>query len=181
MASLIEKSATSDLLPLTVGTLALIAVDLRAVTSVAPFKGRRTDTDAALRKLGLGFPAPNTALQSGDDAILWTGRDQAFLIGADPAPLQGLAALTDQTDGWAALQLAGAGWRDALARLVAIDLRPAAFGPGAVARTGLNHMQSVLWCGDGAGVTILVFRSMAATAVHELETAMQAVAARAKA
>lgn len=180
MASLIEKPPADGLLPVTVGALGLNAVDPGRITSVAPFRGRMADTDAALRRMGLGFPAPNTALQSGDAGILWTGRDQAFLFGADPEPLAGLAALTDQTDGWAAMHLWGEGWRDALARLVSIDLRPQAFGKGAIARTGLNHMQSVIWCDSGAGATILVFRSMVATAVHELQTAMQSVAARRK-
>ncbi len=181
MASLIEKPPADGLLPQKIGALGLNAVDLGPVTSVAPFRGRMADVDAALKAVGLAFPAPNTGILLGDGGILWTGREQAFLFGVDPAPLHGLAALTDQTDGWAAMELWGPGWRGALAHLVAIDLRPAAFGPGQVARTGLNHMQSVIWCADPSGVRILVFRSMATTAVHELETAMQAIAARSRA
>lgn len=180
MASLIEKTACDGLLPLAAGQLSLTEVDVGPIVSVAPFLGRLDAVDAALGKLGLGFPAPNTTITAGTAAIVWTGREQAFLIGADGGMLQGLAALTDQTDGWAVMEIAGPGWRDALARLVGIDLRPRAFLPGQVARTPLNHMSAVIWCVAEDRVRILCFRSMAKTAVHELHDAMASVAARAR-
>lgn len=179
MASLIEKTACDGLLPLAAGQLSLTEVDVGPIVSVAPFLGRLDVVDAALRKLGLGFPAPNRTIGAGAAAIVWTGREQAFLIGADGAMLQGLAALTDQTDGWAVMELAGQGWRDALARLVGIDLRPRALVPGQVVRTPLNHMAAIIWCLAEDRVRIMCFRSMARTAVHELHGAMTAIAARA--
>ncbi|MFZ5710495.1 MAG: sarcosine oxidase subunit gamma [Pseudomonadota bacterium] len=184
MASLIEKTACDGLLPLAAGPLSLAEVDIGPIVSVAPFLGRLDAVDAALGKLGLGFPAPNTTITAGTAAIVWTGREQAFLIGADGGAdggmLEGLAALTDQSDGWAVMELAGQGWRDALARLVGIDLRPRAFLPGQAARTPLNHMPAVIWCLAEDRVRIMCFRSMAKTAVHELHAAMASVAARAR-
>ena len=147
-------------------------------TSIAPFAGTASRAGAALGKLGLGWPEPNRALTTGDAACLWTGRGQAFLVNADPKALDGIAALTDQTDGWAVMRLSGAGSEAALARLVSVDLRPGAFAVGHVARTPVNHMMAIVERTDADGFRIFVFRSMAATAVHEIAVAMQAVAAR---
>ena len=128
--------------------------------------------------MGLDFPAPNSALSQGAARIVWTGRGQAFLIDTDPAPLAGLAALTDQSDGWARLRLSGAGADQALARLVPVDLRPASFAPGAALRAPLSHMMAVLIAGPGE-IEVMIFRSMLHSAWHEIETAMRALAARA--
>lgn len=178
MAELIATSATEGLLPLTRGPFTLSDAAPERITSVAPFSGKEKAVTAALKKAhGLAFPAPNRGLQKGAARILWTSRGQAFLIDADPAALAGIAALTDQTDAWATLHLEGAGADQVLARLVPVDLRPAAFGPGTVARSQLGHMMSVI-ARAGDGFDILVFRSMAPTAVHEIDAAMSAVAAR---
>ena len=178
MAELIALSATDGLLPLTHGALTLEDAAPDRITSVQPFNGQEAAVDKALKAAhGLGFPAPNRAIAKGAARILWTGRGQAFLLNADPAPLAGLAALTDQTDAWATLRLTGAGADQALARLVPVDLRPAAFGPDSAIRTGLNHMMSVITAVQN-GFEVMVFRSMAKTAVHEIETAMKSLAAR---
>jgi sarcosine oxidase subunit gamma len=150
---------------------------LPRLTSVAPFRGKEKALARALKTLGLVFPAPNAISTAAEVRLVWTGRDQAFLMGADPAPLTGLAALTDQSDGWAGLALHGSSSTDVLARLCPLDLR--AMAPGTVARAPLNHMSSLLIRAAPDCVEILVFRSMARTAWHELEAAMSSVAARA--
>lgn len=178
MAELIATPATEGLVPLTHGLFTLTDAGLARITSVAPFNGGEPAVTSALKKaLGLGFPAPNTSQAKGEARIVWTARGQAFLVNADPAGLTGLAALTDQTDAWAALRLAGPGADQVLARLVPLDLRPAVFADGAAARSALGHMMAVIWR-EGDGFVILVMRSMARTAVHEIAAAMSAVAAR---
>lgn len=178
MASLIEKSACDGLLPVTVGAMTLTEAAPARITSVAPFAGQDKAVVAALKTMGLAWPAPNRAVVKGDAACFWTGRGQAFLVGADPAGLVGVAALTDQSGAWAVMRLTGAGHEQALARLVSVDLRLTAFPVGHVARTGLNHMMAVLHRTAPDAITIMVFRSMAATAVHEITTAMRSVTAR---
>jgi heterotetrameric sarcosine oxidase gamma subunit len=178
VASLIEKSACDGLLPVTVGAMTLTEAAAVRITSVAPFAGQDKAVAAALKTMGLGWPAPNRAVVKGDAACLWTGRGQAFLIGADPSGLDGIAALTDQSGAWAVMRMSGPGHEAALARLVTVDLRLAAFPVGHVARTGLNHMMAVLHRTAPDAITIMIFRSMAATAVHEITAAMQAVTAR---
>jgi sarcosine oxidase subunit gamma len=74
------------------------------------------------------------------------------------------------------LRVTGTQATDALMRLVPLDLR--AFKPGQSARAPLGHMQMVLMR-EKQGFLLLVFRSMARTAWHEVETAMKSLAARA--
>lgn len=168
MPDLIAKSALGGR-TLTLAATTLAEVDLGPLTSIAPLPGR---TEAAGAALGHSFPAPNTI----SGPLIWTGRDQAFLLGTPP-DLTGLAACTDQTGGWTALRLTGPHAEAALARLVPLDVRSARFPPGRCVRTALNHMAAIL-TRDAAGFGILVFRSMAETAWHELETALHALAAR---
>lgn len=177
MPDLIAKTAL-DGRSLTLAGLALTEIAPRPITSVAVYPGGMKAVARGLKALGLGFPAPNRFADKGAARILWTGRDQAFLIGPGQPALEG-AALTDQSDGWATLGLGGAGAAETLARLTPIDLRPAAFPVGGAARSQLNHMQAIFLRTGAEAFEIMVFRSMARTAWHEIEAAMAMLAARA--
>jgi sarcosine oxidase subunit gamma len=167
-------------LPRTAGACAVAAHDPGPLASVAPFAGQAAAVAAALEPLGLAFPGPGGVAAGRNGArLVWTGRGQAFLMGAAPPDaLRAAAAVTDQTDGWAALRVEGRAAADVLARLVAIDLRPAALPPGRAARVLLNHMPAILIREGDNAFTLLVFRSMARTALHEIDAAMRMVAAR---
>jgi sarcosine oxidase subunit gamma len=178
---LIAKSALSGHAPLTLLATTLAEGQAAPITSIAPFPGRMAQANAALAPLGLSFPAPNTQSMNGNTRLLWTGRDQVFLIGAQaPAGLADHAALTDQTDGWAILTLQGPAASDALMRPVPLDLRATAFPVGRTARAPLNHMQAILTRSGPEAFEIMVFRSMARTAWAELAEALEVLAARAK-
>ncbi|MDP3962153.1 MAG: sarcosine oxidase subunit gamma family protein [Pseudorhodobacter sp.] len=179
MPSLIAKSPLAGHAPLTLAGVTLSEIVLDRMTSVAPFNGQKKAFAAALKALGLGFPLPNRFTASGSARLVWTGRDQAFLIGTAPDSLATAAALTDQSDGWACLALTGPASLAVLARLIALDLRPARFAPGSAARTALNHMSAIVMRVDAQRFELLVFRSMAQTAWHEITAAIQSVAARA--
>ncbi|MGB3313917.1 MAG: sarcosine oxidase subunit gamma [Albidovulum sp.] len=178
MPSLIEKTACDGLLPVTEAGVTLSECGPARITSIAPFAGKERALGAALKAKGLGWPKPGQSLAKGEARIVWTGRDQAFLIGAVPEGLSGVAALTDQSDAWARMRLEGPGAEAVLARLVALDLRMADFPNGSTARTGLNHMMMVLCRTGDEAFEIMVFRSVAASAVHELHQATKALAAR---
>jgi heterotetrameric sarcosine oxidase gamma subunit len=173
---LIAKSALEGL-SVTIGTVGLAEVDVGPITSIAVLPGGAKAIARGLRAVGLAMPEPNSFTEKKGARIVWTGRDQAFLLSADCPPLEG-AAVTDQSDGWAVLSVSGAGLVDVLARLVPTDLRRTAFPVGGAIRTQLGHMNVVLLRTGDHAVEIMVFRSMARTAWHELETAMQMVAAR---
>ena len=166
MPELIAKTALSGQTVTYAGTT-LAEAALGTITSVACFPGQMAAVSAVLG----GFPAPN----SHGNGLCWTGPDQAFVIGRPVPDLTGVAATTDQTGGWAALRLSGPLAADALMRLVPLDLRRMA--DGQAARASLGHMQMIL-LREADGFLILVFRSMARTAWHEIEAALKMLAAR---
>lgn len=177
MPELIAKPALEKK-PLTLAETTLETLDLGPITSVALYPGQEKTAAKALKPLGLSFPAPNRFSAKSGAWMVWTGREQAFLIGAEPPALAEAAALTDQSGGWAAFRLHGAKVAEVLARLVPLDLRDKAFPPGSAARAPLGHMSAVIWRAEDGGILLMVFRSMARTAWHELETALRTVAAR---
>lgn len=173
MADLIAKPPMAGQGALTLGALTLAPLALGRVTSVAPFQGQDKKAAAALKPLG--FPAPNQIITKAGRRIIWTGRGQAFLMGDVPEGLAAIAALTDQSDGWAGLSLTGPKAAECLMRLVPLDLD--AMQPGQAARAPLGHMQSILWR-QLDGFDLMVFRSMVTTAWHETSEAMKSLAAR---
>lgn len=176
MARLVALSPCAGLLPLTAGSVTLSEVLPEAITSVASLAGREAAVSAALQaSVGAEFPAPNR-WTGGATRIVWTGPGQAMVLGPRVTP-EG-AALTDQSDAWAVMRLDGTGAEAVLARLVPLDVRRAHFPEGHAARTLLHHMTCTLMRVEAAAFEIMVFRSMAATAVHHLETAMRSVAAQ---
>ena len=182
MPELIAKTALGGPVPLMLAATELAEAAILPMTSVAPYPGREAQVNAALAALGLTFPAPNSQSAKDDVRLIWTGRDQAFLIGA-PAP-EGLAehaALTDQSDGWARLTLTGPQAEAALARLVPIDLRAKSFPVGTTIRAPLGHMSMILSRLGADAFEIMVFRSMARTAWHEIGDALEHLHARASA
>lgn len=163
MINLIAKTPLWGHTPVALAGVTLAEVDLGQVTSVAPFGAVQ------------GFPAPNCVLADGAARLVWAGRGQAFLIGGPANKWADTAALSDQSDAWACLSITGAGAVDVLARLVPIDLR--ALGIGGCARSCLGHMAAIFIAVSG-GFEVMVPRSMAKTAWHEIESAMRMRAAR---
>lgn len=177
MPELIAKPAL-DAGPLTLAGCTLSLADPGPITSVAVFPGGDKAVAKALKPLGLTFPAPNSLVARDDALLVWTGREQAFLIGVEAPDFGGAAAVTDQSGGWATLELAGALAADALMRHVPLDLRPATFAVGRAVRVPLNHMSAVLMRPAPDRFRIMVFRSMARTAWNELDHALRGLAAR---
>jgi sarcosine oxidase subunit gamma len=166
-----------DAAPVTLGGATLAPLEVGPITSVALFPGGEKAAAKGLKALGLAFPAPGEWAAKGDARIVWTGRDQAFVMGVALPALEG-AAVTDQSDGWAGFALSGPGAEAVLARLVALDLREGAFPVGRVARTGLNHMSMVLLRVGAEAFELFTFRSMARTVWHELVEVMEKLEAR---
>jgi len=128
---------------------------------------------------GLSFPEPNGMTAKGDLRAAFSGLDQAFLIGVSPDPsLSDHAALTDQSDAWTHLALDGGDVEDVLARLPPVDVLITAFPVGDAKRSSLGHMSALFLRTSETCFEVLVFRSMARTALHDLTRAMRGVAAR---
>lgn len=180
MANLIATAPLGHIKPVTSAGTTLAQMDWAQIISIAPFAGREGDVNAALAPLGLTFPAPNTMQVKGDVRLAFSGRAQAFLIGAQCPDLGGAAAVTDQSDAWARFSLAGPAAVDTLARYVPVDLRLSALPVGAAIRSQLYHVPLCLLRIGAESFEVMVFRSMAQTAWHELETALRILAARAQ-
>lgn len=178
MADLNETSACAGLLPLSIGGFTVEERLPGQLTSLTAF-----DADAMGKTLekahGVQWPAPNRCTVKGKARCLWFGHREVVLMG--PAPGAALArhgAVVDVTDGWAVVELQGAGAEEVLARLVPVNLSPAAFKRGHTARTIVGHMQASITRLGPDVFEILVFRSMATTLVHDLKRAMESVTAR---
>ncbi|WP_425099731.1 sarcosine oxidase subunit gamma [Tropicibacter sp. S64] len=176
MVDLIAQTPCVGLLPVAHGPWRLEEVEPGRLTWLSPFAGRTGLLDQILRdKHGLGWPAPG----EGDARLFWCGKDQAMLLGPEPDPtLAEVAAVSDQTDGWAVVRLCGAGGHEVLARLVPVDLRPDSLPMGKVVRTLCQHMSVTILRESNEALLILGFRSMARTLVHEIGNAMVSVAAQ---
>jgi sarcosine oxidase subunit gamma len=170
----------AGLAPVTAAEVSLSEIAPGRMTSIAPYKGKTEAlSEALVQAHGLIWPAPGRMTGAEDGRLIWFAREMALLIGPDPDPsLAAHAALTDQSDAWAVLQLAGPGVRDVLARLCPLDLRAQVFVPGHTARTALGHMTASVSALEEDLFWVMVFRSMAGTLAHEMETAIHRVAAR---
>ncbi len=177
MAELSAAGAFDGLgLPLDAGGCRLSALPAIRRVSVAPFAGREAAVAAAL---GAGLPAFGRVAEIPGGRVLPFAIGQWLLEGGDVAALAGSAAVTEQGDGWAGLALGGPGARAALSRLVPLDLDPAAFPSGAMARSMLGHVPALLVAG-ATDIELLVPRSYARTVVRELGEAMRGTGARAR-
>lgn len=166
------------------GAARLAELPLVPMHWLAPYPGREAAFSEALQAAhGLRFPEPGQSAQQTSQAgaveIRWAGRAQAVLIGPDAADpsLAPHGAVTDVSDVWTRLALAGPATPDVLARLIPLDLRRQSFPPGRTARTLLGHIAAHLTATQD-GIELMVMRSYARTAFHEVEAAMRRVAAR---
>ena len=173
MIDLIAKPAAEGLLPVTAGTLTLAELPLREMHSIAPFKGAKIS--AALKKaMGIGLPDVGCATAKGGVEILWTAREQYFVIGATPPKLP--AAITDQSDAWCTVVLLGEEAASVMARVCPVEV--AQLGEGDVVRSLIGHMTAII-IKRAEGYEIMVFRAFAKTLVHELREVMVSVTAQA--
>lgn len=129
-------------------------------------------------------PGPHRAT-SGDTALMGTGpgtwlatrEHGGNAFAASLAETIGdLASVADQSDGYAVLRLSGPKVRDALSKLVPVDVHPRAFKIGGVAATVAAHIGATLWRledgTDGSPVfEIAVFRSLARNFWHTMHEA----------
>jgi len=176
VANLIANSPFGELLPLQVGRCDLSELVVGPITSISVQKGQEKAVSAQLKKThGLGFPAANRATAKGDTRCIWVGPGQALLLGKAPKAIKG-ATRTDQSDGWAVMRLEGSDAEAALARLVPVD-RASVFKTGHAAKTLLFHMPLSVIRSSTTAFDLMVFRSMAQSAVHDLSQAMKSVAA----
>ncbi|MEY3004466.1 MAG: hypothetical protein RLZZ491_1642 [Pseudomonadota bacterium] len=144
--------------------LAIRAIPSVCITSVSPWPGQ----GAILRSQLGGFPDPGEVIHLGHLRLVWAGRETAFVFGAPPpTDLQSCCAVCDQSDGWAGIEIAGAGAEAFLTRRLPFDLRKLR-APGS-ARSLLGHLPILVVRTDQASFELWFWRSMTASLLHELD------------
>jgi heterotetrameric sarcosine oxidase gamma subunit len=161
----------------TAGANAGVTLAGRPRVSLASVMARKGQHDAVLLNIseafGLMLPVSPMYVTDGSTAFVWAGPGHWLAVADDDNPpafearlrarLQGCASICGQSDGRAIIRICGPNARDALAKIVPIDLHPREFGPGHTAVTLAGHIGIHLWQVDAVpSYDIAVFRSFAA-------------------
>jgi sarcosine oxidase subunit gamma len=157
-----------------------------AIASIAWPLGGAAALEQALRAgFGAAVPAPGASTRSADGGtrFLWMAPDLVFAVFEHDAPDAArlvaarldTAYLTDQTDAWVALRIAGPAVRAALERICPLDLHPAAFPEGRAARTVMEHLAVIILREGPDAFLLLSARSSADSFLHAVETSIRNV------
>ena len=177
--NMVAKSPFEDLLPIACGSISLSEDIIEYVTLVASKKGNEKQLSDTLKVAhGMALPAPNRITGRVEARCVWFGQ-QYLLMGPKPdQSLNKVARLTNVSDGYAVARLQGTESERVLARLVPINVSRNVFKRGQTARTLIQHMHGSLTRVSDTSFQIIVLRSMALNLVHDIERAMQSIAAR---
>ena len=158
-----------------------------AIVSVALPLGQEKAAHSAIKAAyGVDLPAPGKSVLAakGGARLVRLAPDLAFVIfehaGPDArevvaAKLDDTAYLTDQTDVWCALELAGPMARPALERICPVDLHPDAFAVDDAARTVMEHLGSLVIRSADDTYLLLSASSSAGSFLHAIETSIENV------
>jgi len=166
------------------------AVDLREVTDLAivsmaiPLAGEQAFSQALKAAFGIALPEVGNShvCRDGVTRIMRLGQDQLFALfahdGADAAQvvdakLGGMAYLTDQSDVWVALELSGVRARRVLERIAMVDLHGDVFGVGALARTSMQHLGTIIIRTGPDVFLLLSAASSARSFLHGIEVSIK--------
>jgi sarcosine oxidase subunit gamma len=142
------------------------------LASIQARRGRAGELARLVReRFGVELPEGPRRVAAGEVAFVGTGPGKWLAIlepGAD-LDLAGVAAVVDQSDAYAVVRAEGPAAREALQKLLPIDLHPRAFGPGDAAATSLGHIGVLLWQLDAVPCyEIAAPRSYAGSFCHAL-------------
>jgi len=157
-----------------VGVVAQLRDDV-AIATLAAFKG------AALGPtLGVDLPDGPRTVTSGTTTFVgtapgrWLATSQTDSELADTlkGSLAGIAAVTEQSDGYVVIDLSGPDARKMWGKNVAIDLDPSVFKPGDAAATVVSYVGVSFWQLDASpSYRVLVARSYAGALLRILVSA----------
>jgi sarcosine oxidase subunit gamma len=157
--------------------VAIEAAPLRSVAGIGAF-GDPSGLLAALQgEFGVAVPAAIGFAEAGAIRLSRLGPSR-FLVSGDGAAdlpgrlarlLEGVGAVTDQSDLWICFVVSGGLVREVLSRVVPVDIRAAQFPVGGLALTRAGHLDVRLFRTGELQFEIAVGRSYAADLRHLLE------------
>jgi sarcosine oxidase subunit gamma len=125
----------------------------RSIAAIGALRNREALLAALQSEFGTAPPTTPNFIHSDAGTLSCLSPDRYFATALRDAALparlaktlEGLAAVTDQSDLWEIFTLAAPNVREVLAQLVPVDLTPALFPVGALALTRAGHMNVRLW------------------------------------
>lgn len=159
--------------PACAGTPGVVIEEITpAIASLAARRGQLGALQQRAQEvLGMPLPAPGHVAHAQSLSIAGIAADRWFVFAPQrEAALEAglrnhfgaLAVTTDQTDGRCVLRLRGAAVRRSLAKGLAIDLHPRAFGPDRAAQTLASHINVLIrQIDDTPEFHVSVFRGFA--------------------
>lgn len=160
----------------------------KALVSIAvPVGGERILSRAIEKAYGMDMPevGQSTCSKVADVWLFGMQTDQLWLFfdrndRQDFRPVDDVAKrlgaagyYTDQSDGWAMVSISGPNSRQALARICSLDLHENVFKKGAVARTVMEHMGTVIFRDGPDSFIVFSPRSMAKSLLHAVTTSVK--------
>ena len=171
------------------GTVMIKEVTDRAITSLTMPLGLEAQAEKAIKSaLKLKLPGVGMSMQSKDGAtaLLRLGKDQLFCV--KDGESDGHAAhkaladkcgddvyTTDQSDVWVSLTISGSDTLRALERICPIDLHPNRFTVGAIARTAMEHLGTIIYRNSEIEYTLMSASSSAGSFLHAIQTSVENV------
>jgi heterotetrameric sarcosine oxidase gamma subunit len=172
-----------------VGDVPGVTAEIRDGFGLATVLARKGASEALSRRVyerfALELPAGPRRTSASEAAFAGTGPG-AWLAMAERGgnefaaklarDLEGAASVSDQSDGYLLIRLSGPRAREALAKLIPIDLHPRAFKVGDVASTVAAHIGATLWRlsddrHSAPVFEVIMFRSLARSFWHALTEA----------
>ncbi|MFN3869622.1 MAG: sarcosine oxidase subunit gamma [Hyphomicrobiaceae bacterium] len=184
------RSALKRPLQIRASTIRIAASAHRWIVHIAAFRDRADAVRAAMfAAFAVELPQRPSMAAGRDLSFVWVGPG-AWLAMAEctterdlyaeiSTVVQGVAAVTDQSDARQIFAVSGSAARDCLAKGFAIDLHPRSFKPGDAAVTHAAHIAATIWqLNDTPSYEIAVPRSYAESFAEWLHDAAAEFAAQ---
>jgi len=156
--------------------------DLAVVSVALPLGGEAAAEKAVKATYGVDLPEVGKTAEGKGVTLMRLGLDLAFAVFTHATPdaervvakaLKGKAYTTDQTDVWVALDLSGAGSRNALERICPLDLHDSGFAVGDAQRTVMEHLGVIIIRQGTDTWRLMSASSSAGTFLHAIETSIK--------
>ena len=181
---LTSQSPLSEL-ELDFGEVAVAELVSRAIVSIAtPYGGGENLSKAVASSLKTEIPAIGKSTTSNVDSALLLGmqQDQMFLLfdysgnnAVDylPQEIRDAGYLIDQSDSWVMISILGPKARTTLQQTCSVDLHSSIFHNGAVIRTVMANLSTIIVCEGENTFLVMSPRSSAKSFFKVLETSIR--------